>query len=68
MKFSSLYLWLRQKPRIAFFMCLPLILMVLCLIIYPFIYAIFLSMLNKAETKFVGIGNYLFLFKRETFF
>jgi multiple sugar transport system permease protein len=24
-------------------------------------------MLNKAETKFVGIGNYLFLFKRETF-
>ena len=67
MKNSSIYLWLRQKPRIAFFMCLPLILMVICLIIYPFIYAIFLSMLNKAETKFVGIGNYLFLFKRETF-
>ena len=67
MKFSSIYLWLRQKPRIAFFMCLPLILMGVCLIIYPFIYAIFLSMLNKAETKFVGIGNYLFLFKRETF-
>jgi len=67
MKNSSIYLWLRQKPRIAFFMCLPLIFMVVCLIIYPFIYSIFLSMLNKAETKFVGIGNYLFLFKRETF-
>jgi len=67
MKNSSVYLWLRQKPRIAFCMCLPLILMVICLIIYPFIYSIFLSMLNKAETKFVGIGNYLFLFKRETF-
>ena len=48
-------------------MCLPLILMVACLIIYPFFYSIFLATLNKAETKFVGIDNFLFLFKRETF-
>ena len=67
MKLSNLYLWFRQKPRIAFIMCLPLILMVVCLIIYPFFYSIFLSTLNKAETKFVGIANFLFLFKRETF-
>jgi len=67
MKINSLFVWLKQKPRIAFFMCLPLILMVACLIIYPFFYAIFLAMLNKAETKFVGLANFLFLFKRETF-
>ena len=67
MKLSYLYLWFRQKPRIAFIMCLPLILMVVCLIIYPFFYSIFLATLNKAETKFVGIANFLFLFKRETF-
>ena len=67
MKLNNLYLWIRQKPRIAFLMCLPLILMVACLIIYPFFYSIFLATLNKAETKFVGIDNFLFLFKRETF-
>ena len=67
MKLSNLYLWFRQKPRIAFLMCSPLILMVVCLIIYPFFYSIFLATLNKAETKFVGIANFLFLFKRETF-
>ena len=67
MKLSNLYLWFRQKPRIAFIMCLPLILMVACLIIYPFFFSIFLATLNKAETKFVGIANFLFIFKRETF-
>ena len=67
MKFNNFYLWFRQKPRIAFLMCLPLILMVVCLIIYPFFFSIFLGTLNKAETKFVGIANFLFLFKRETF-
>ena len=41
--------------------------MVACLIIYPFFYSIFLATLNKAETKFVGLANFLFLFKRETF-
>ena len=67
MKINNLFIWLKQKPRIAFFMCLPLILMVACLIIYQFFYSIFLATLNKAETKFVGLANFLFLFKRETF-
>ena len=67
MKINNVFIWLKQKPRIAFFMCLPLILMVACLIIYPFFYSIFLATLNKAETKFVGLANFLFLFKRETF-
>ncbi len=67
MKINNLFIWLKQKPRIAFFMCLPLILLVACLVIYPFFYSIFLATLNKAETKFVGLANFLFLFKRETF-
>ncbi len=66
-KINNLFIWFKQKPRIAFMMCLPLILMVACLIIYPFFYSIFLATLNKAETKFVGFANFLFLFKRETF-
>ena len=67
MNIKKLFIWFKQKPRIAFFMCLPLILMVACLIIYPFFYSIFLATLNKAETKFIGLANFLFLFKRETF-
>ena len=67
MNITNLLIWLKQKPRIAFFMCLPLILMVAFLIIYPFFYSIFLATLNKAETKFVGLANFIFLFKRETF-
>jgi multiple sugar transport system permease protein len=37
------------------------------LIVYPFLYSIFLSTLNKKETRFVEFANYLFLFKRDTF-
>ena len=64
---SSFFIWLRQRSTIAFIMCVPLLLIVIGLVVYPFLYSIFLSTLNKAETEFVGIGNYLFLFKRETF-
>jgi len=61
------YLWLRRRPTIAVMMCFPLLAIITCLVAYPFAYAIYLSMLNKAETAFVGFGNFLFLFKRETF-
>jgi multiple sugar transport system permease protein len=37
------------------------------LVIYPAIYAIFLSMMNKRMTQFIGLGNFEFLFKRDTF-
>ena len=48
-------------------MVLPLLLIIGCLVAYPFFYSIYLSTLNKSETAFVGISNFLFLFKRETF-
>ena len=61
------YLWLRRRSTIAVMMCFPLLAIITCLVAYPFAYSIYLSMLNKAETAFVGFGNFLFLFKRETF-
>ena len=64
---GSLYILLRQRSSIAFMMVLPLLLIIGFLVAYPFFYSIYLSTLNKSETAFVGISNFLFLFKRETF-
>ena len=44
---------LRRKSTMAFLLCLPLIVLVLGLIVYPFFYSIWLAMLNKKETTFV---------------
>jgi multiple sugar transport system permease protein len=66
-KTSSLKNTLRRKSTVAFLMTLPLILLIGILVIYPALYAIHLATLNKAMTKFVGFGNFQFLFKRDTF-
>ena len=58
---------MRRRSTIAVLMCLPLIAVVVSLVIYPGVYAIYLSMLNKRMTKFVGLGNYAFLLSRPTF-
>jgi multiple sugar transport system permease protein len=60
-------LWTKQKPVVAFFLCVPLLALIFGLVVYPFFYAIYLSMLNKRETAFVGLANFYFLFKRDTF-
>jgi multiple sugar transport system permease protein len=64
---SSLHKLMQRKSTIAFLMALPLILLILVLVAYPAGYAVWLSMLNKSMTKFVGLGNFDFLFKRATF-
>jgi multiple sugar transport system permease protein len=64
---TSLHKLMQRKSTIAFLMALPLILLILILVAYPAAYAIWLSMLNKSMTKFVGFGNFEFLFKRQTF-
>jgi multiple sugar transport system permease protein len=64
---SSLGKFMHQRSTIAFLMCLPLILIISCLVIYPAFYSIWLSMLNKAQTKFIGLGNYRFLLTRDVF-
>jgi multiple sugar transport system permease protein len=58
---------LRRRSTTAFIMCLPLIIIVAGLVIYPAFYSIFLSMLNKAQTRFVGLGNFSFLLSRDVF-
>ena len=57
----------RKKSIIAFLFALPLILIIAGLVVYPAFYAMHLATLNKSMTKFVGFGNFLFLFKRSTF-
>ena len=64
---TSLHKLMQRKSTIAFLMALPLILLIFILVAYPAGYAIWLSMLNKSMTKFVGFGNFDFLFKRATF-
>jgi multiple sugar transport system permease protein len=57
----------RRKSTIAFLMALPLIAIVACLVIYPALYSIHLATLNKSMVRFVGFGNFEFLFRRNTF-
>jgi len=64
---DTLSKFMRRKSSVAFLLCLPLLAVIVGLIIYPAVYAIWLAMLNKAETRFVGLGNFVFLFKRDTF-
>ena len=57
----------QRKSTIAFFMALPLIALIFGLVLYPAGYAIHLATLNKSMQRFVGLSNFTFLFKRETF-
>src|SRR4051812_35810579 len=64
---SGLRRFARRKSSIAFFMALPLILLVALLVVYPAFYSMYLATLNKSMQRFVGLGNFAFLFKRSTF-
>ena len=64
---SGLKAALQRKSTVAFLMTLPLIVLIALLVIYPAFYALHLATLNKSMTKFVGLGNFQFLFKRDTF-
>ena len=66
-KTGSLQKFLWRKSTLAFVLVIPLLILIGGLVVYPFFYSIYLSMLNKAETKFVGLGNLQFLLKRDTF-
>src|SRR5258708_999968 len=58
---------LQRQSSIAFFMALPLMLLIGLLVLYPAFYAVHLATLNKSMVRFVGLSNFTFLFKRETF-
>jgi len=59
--------FLRRKSTIALVMALPLIVVITSLVLYPAFYSIYLATLNKSMERFVGLANFAFLFKRETF-
>src|SRR5271165_6657103 len=59
--------FMRRRSTIALLMCLPLIAIILGLVLYPATYSIYLSMLNKAQTKFIGLDNFRFLLSRDVF-
>lgn len=58
---------LRRKSTVGVLMVAPLLAVILGLVAYPGVYAMFLSMLNKTETAFVGLRNFEFLLRRDTF-
>ena len=64
---SGMTKFLQRKSTIAFWMSLPLIVLISVLVIYPAFYSLHLATLNKTMERFVGLGNFEFLFKRETF-
>src|ERR1700681_719281 len=66
-KRASLRTAMKRKSTAAFLMTLPLILLIAILVLYPAFYSMHLATLNKSMQRFVGFGNFEFLFKRETF-
>src|SRR3954467_8788787 len=66
-KRSSLQKALKRKSTSAFLMTLPLIILIALLVLYPAFYSVHLATLNKSMQRFVGLGNFEFLFKRDTF-
>ncbi len=57
----------QKRSTLAFVLVVPLLAVVIGLVIYPFFYSIFLSLLNKKETAFVGLQNYRDLLSTPTF-
>jgi multiple sugar transport system permease protein len=49
---------MRRRSTIAFLMTLPLIALLLALVAYPAGFAVYLSMLDRTTTRFVGLANF----------
>jgi multiple sugar transport system permease protein len=64
---GSLHKLLQRRSVIAFLMTLPLLILLTVLLVYPMGFAIYLSMLNRGMTRFIGLDNFAFLMTRETF-
>ena len=67
MRRSGLRRFAQRRSSIAVLMCLPLICLVAGLVVYPFFYSIWLSLLNRAATRFIGLFNYRYLLNSDTF-
>jgi ABC-type sugar transport system permease subunit len=61
---------LRREARLAYAILAPTLLVILGLVAYPFVSAVYLSLQDKmvgAPGRFIGIDNYLELFRDEVF-
>lgn len=63
----SLHALMRRKSTVAFLMTLPLIALILVLVAYPAGFAVYLSMLDRTTTRFVGFANFARLAGSERF-
>ena len=66
-KIGSLRQLSRRRSTTALLLCMPLLLLVAGLKVYPTFYAIYLSMLNRRMTEFVGLDNFTFMLSRDSF-
>ena len=66
-KVGSLARLSRRKSLTAVILCVPLIALIFGLKLYPTLYGIYLSMLNRRMTEFVWFDNFIFLLGRNTF-
>ena len=66
-KIGSLRQLSRRRSSTALLLCMPLLLLVVGLKVYPTFYAIYLSMLNRRMTEFVGLDNFAFMLSRDSF-
>ncbi len=64
---GSLKMLARRRSTAALMLCLPLIALIVCLKIYPTLYAVFLSMLDRKMNNFVGLNNFTFLLGQQSF-
>src|SRR5215210_1949091 len=58
---------MERRSTKAFLMASPLIILLGAMVLYPALYSLHLATLNKSMERFVGLSNFTFLFKRETF-
>jgi multiple sugar transport system permease protein len=64
---GSLRKLMRRKSTIAFLMTLPLLILMIGLVAYPAGFAIYISMLDRSMSRFVGPANFALLVDQERF-
>src|SRR5262249_17831538 len=58
---------MQRRSTMAFLLTLPLSVLILALVAYPAGYAIWISLLDRKMTRFVGLGNFEYLLGRDRF-
>src|SRR5262245_29779115 len=58
---------MRRRSTIAFLMTLPLLTLMVVLVAYPSGFAIWLAMLDRSTTRFIGLANFEYLVGRDKF-